>query len=310
MPVETELAEIAPGKDMLLTIGVFDGVHLGHKYLLSKLKEKAAEKNLLPGLITFRQHPRAVLASRAELPYLTGLEEKVRLIKDEGIQTVVVLSFTKELSKLTAREFIELLQKYLRMKGLFVGADFVLGRGREGNTNALRRLGEEMGFSLDVIPRLEAGQAQISSTAIRDALTRGNIKKAVGMTGRPYILAGKVIKGVGRGKGLGFPTANVDVDLHRLLPADGVYATVAYVDGKPYQSVTNIGKNPTFSAERRTVEAFLIDFSEDLYGRELKLDFIERLRGEKKFANVEELKQQMTADVKQGKIVLESVTTG
>src|SRR3989338_7857485 len=138
MQVEAELAEISPEKDMLLTIGVFDGVHLGHKYLLSQLRERARQQDLLSGVITFRQHPRAVLSSRAELPYITSLEEKVNLLKNEGIDSVITLSFTTELAQLSARQFVGLLKKHLRMRGLLLGADFVLGRNREGNVDTLR----------------------------------------------------------------------------------------------------------------------------------------------------------------------------
>ncbi|HLB27899.1 MAG TPA: bifunctional riboflavin kinase/FAD synthetase [Dehalococcoidales bacterium] len=306
MQVERELAEAAPEKDMLLTIGVFDGVHLGHKHLLSQLKERARERNLMSGVITFRQHPRAVLASRDELPYLTSLEEKVRLLKDEGIDKVITLSFTSELAKLSARQFVSLLQKHLRMRGLLVGADFVLGRNREGNADALRKLGQEMGFSVDTVSQMKSKGKVVSSTAVRNALTKGDMKKVTELIGRPFSLRGEVKKGAGRGAGLGFPTANIEIDPKQLLPADGVYATRAYFDGKSYAAVTNIGKNPTFGAHSRTVETYLLDYSGDLYGQKLKIAIIDRLRGEKKFASVEELKKQMTADVKQGKEILEA----
>ena len=306
MQVESELAGISPEKDMLLTIGVFDGVHLGHQHLLSQLRERARELNLLSGVITFRQHPRAVLSSRAELPYLTSLEEKVSLIKNEGIDSVIPLSFTPELAQLSARQFVGLLLKHLRMRGLILGNDFVLGRNREGDVDALRRLGEEMGFSVDAVPPLRISHKVVSSTAIRDALAKGNMKKVSSLIGRFFSLQGRVTKGAGRGSGLGFPTANLEIDPEHILPADGVYATRIYIDGKSYPSVTNIGKNPTFGENKRTVETYVINYSGNLYGHELKIDFIERLRGEKRFESVEDLIRQMTADVQQGKIILET----
>jgi len=306
MQVESELAGISPEKDMLLTIGVFDGVHLGHQHLLSQLRERARELNLLSGVITFRQHPRAVLSSRAELPYLTSLEEKVSLIKNEGIDSVIPLSFTPELAQLSARQFVGLLLKHLRMRGLILGNDFVLGRNREGDVDALRRLGEEMGFSVDAVPPLRISHKVVSSTAIRDALAKGNMKKVSSLIGRFFSLQGRVTKGAGRGSGLGFPTANLEIDPEHILPADGVYATRIYIDGKSYPSVTNIGKNPTFGENKRTVETYIINYSGNLYERELKIDFIERLRGEKRFESVEDLIRQMTADVQQGKIILET----
>src|SRR3972149_6190103 len=222
MQVESELAGISPEKDMLLTIGVFDGVHLGHQHLLSQLRERARQLKLLSGVITFRQHPRAVLSSRAELPYLTSLEEKVSLIKNEGIDSVIPLSFTPELAQLSARQFVGLLLKHLRMRGLILGNDFVLGRNREGDVDALRRLGEEMGFSVDAVPPLRISHKVVSSTAIRDALAKGNMKKVSSLIGRFFSLQGRVTKGAGRGSGLGFPTANLEIDPEHILPADGV----------------------------------------------------------------------------------------
>ena len=307
MQVEAELAEVSPKKDMLLTIGVFDGVHLGHQHLLSQLKEQARQQNMLSGVITFRQHPRAVLSGRHELPYLTSLPEKVSLIKNEDVDSVIPLSFTRELAQLSARQFVELLQKQIRMRGLVLGADFVLGRNREGNVDTLRKLGQEMGFSVDVVPPLRVSHRVVSSTAIRDALAKGNMKKVASLIGRPFSLQGRVTTGAGRGTGLGFPTANLEIDPKQLLPADGVYATRVHIEGKSYISVTNIGKNPTFGDNKRTIETFVLNYSGNLYGSELKIDIIERLRDEKRFDSVEELRKQMTADVEQGKIALESL---
>ena len=307
MQIETELSEIAPEKDTLLTIGVFDGVHLGHRYLLARLKEQAVESGLLSGVVTFRQHPRAVLGARRELPYLTSPKEKVGLIKGEGIDIVIPLSFTKDLAQLSPREFTGLLQKYLKMRGLLVGPDFVLGRNREGDAETLRKLGREMGFTVEVVsPKKMRGEV-VSSTGIRDALADGRMQEVIKMTGRPFSLQGKVTAGAGRGAGLGFPTANIEIDPKHILPPDGVYATRAYVDGKAYQSVTNFGKNPTFGANRRTVETYIMDYKGNLYGRELKIDIVEKLRGEKKFAGVEELKKQMAVDVEEGKAMLETL---
>ena len=308
MQVEAELAEVSPKKDMLLTIGVFDGVHLGHKYLLSKLKEQADKRRLLSGVVTFHQHPRAVLGNRPELPYLTSLDEKVALIKNEGIDTVITLSFSKELSRLSAREFVALLKKHLRMQGLVLGADFMLGQNREGDIARLSKLGQEMGFSVEAVPQATAGEQVVSSTVIRDALAKGSIKKVTGMFGRPFSLHGNVMRGAGRGKTLGFPTANIEVDPQQLLPPDGVYATIACLGCKTYLSLTNVGKNPTFGANRRTVEVYLLDFEGNIYGHELRIDFIERLRGERKFSSVEELKKQMAADVEQGRAALRTIT--
>ncbi len=306
MLVEEELAEFASEKDTLLTIGVFDGVHLGHQYLISQLREHARQEHWLSGVVTFRQHPRAVLSSRPELPYLTSLAQKVNLIKNEGVDLVVTLSFTTELAPLSARQFVELLKKHLRMRGLILGADFVLGRNREGNVDNLRKLGQEMDFSVTVIPPLRINNAVVSSTAVREALAAGDMEKVVSLIGRPFSLEGQVIHGAGQGAKLGFPTANLAVDSAQALPADGIYATWAYVDDQTYQSMTNIGRRPTFGDNGRTVETYILNYAGNLYGRQLKIDIVERLRPEQRFDSVEELKKQITEDIVRGRAILDS----
>jgi riboflavin kinase/FMN adenylyltransferase len=306
MLVEEELAALAPEKDMLLTVGVFDGVHLGHKYLLSQLMERARKQDLLSGVVTFRQHPLEVLSPQTELPYLTSLDEKVSLLKNEGVEAVITLSFTPELAQLSAGQFVTLLKKYLRMRGLVIGPDFALGRNREGDADALRKLGQDMGFSVTVIAPVKVNGEVVSSTAIRNAIAKGNIERVTRLIGRPFSLQGRVITGVGRGLKLGFPTANLEIDPGQTLPPDGVYATLSYVDGKTYQSVTNIGKRPTFKDNGRTVETYILNYQGDLYGREVKIDIVERLRGEKRFNSAEELKKQITDDIKRGITILDS----
>ena len=306
MQVEEELAELSPEKDMLLTIGVFDGVHLGHKYLISQLTEHARQQNLLSGVVTFRQHPQKVLSPRTNLLFLTNLAEKVNLLKNEGVDAVVALSFTQELAQLSVDQFVGLLRKYLRMRGLLIGPDFALGRNREGNADTLRALGQDMNFSVIIIPPVMVNGEVVSSTAIRNALADGNMKKVVNLMGRPFSLQGRVTTGASRGLKLGFPTANLDTDPKQALPADGVYATWAYVDDKTYQSVTNVGRRPTFGGNGRTVEVYIFNYHGNLYGHELKINVIERLRGEKQFDSVEELKKQIAVDVKQGEAILNS----
>jgi riboflavin kinase/FMN adenylyltransferase len=305
--VEEELADFSPERDTLLTIGVFDGVHLGHKHLISVLLEKAAPTNLLPGVVTFRQHPEEVLSPGLWLPFLTDIETRIKLIRSEGVDIIVPLSFTTELARLGARQFLAILQKQLKMRGLVIGADFALGKGREGNPDTIRRLGEEMAFGVTVVPPLMVNGEVVSSTTIRKAMAAGDMKKVRDLTGRYFSLRGNVVAGTGRGEGLGFPTANLNISSGQALPPDGVYAGLAYANGKVYQTMTNIGYDPTFDGSERTVEAYLIDYSGDLYGHELSVDFVARLRDEKKFANASELKKQVAEDVRQGKIILESM---
>ncbi len=306
MSVEEELAKLSPGKDMLLTIGVFDGVHLGHKYLLSRLVEQARQQNLLSGVVTFRQHPQEVLSSRTKLPFLTDLTERSNLLKNEGVGAIIPLSFTAELFQLSARQFMSLLKQYLRMRGLVIGSDFALGQNREGNTDTLRVLGQEMDFSVTVVPPVMINGEVVSSTAIREALADGDVKKVQNLAGRPFSLHGQVVTGTGRGVELGFPTANLDIDPEQAIPADGVYAAWAYINGKAYQSMTNIGKSLTFDGKERIVEVYILDYHNDLYRRELRIDIMERVRGEERFNSAEELKKQIAKDVEQGRTILSS----
>lgn len=306
MLVEEELAAVSPEKESLLTIGVFDGVHLGHKYLISKLKKSAETENLQSVVVTFRRHPLEVLAPGTVPPYLTNCEEKVALLKAEKVDYVVPLTFTRELAGLAAGEFTALLKKHLKMKGLVVGADFALGRNREGDVAALREIGRTTGFSVMVVAPMNFFGEVVSSTAIRKHLAEGDFRSVKKMLGRSFSLQGPVTRGDGRGKTLGFPTANIYVNSVQSLLPDGVYATWAYIDGKAYPSVTNIGRRPTFGEHERAVETHAIDYSGDLYGRELKIDIIDLLRREKKFGNAEDLKKQITEDIEKSRMILGS----
>ncbi len=299
-----ELAKVSPKKDMLLTIGVFDGVHLGHKYLISQLMEQAKQQNLLSGVVTFRQHPLEMLSPQTRLLYLTTVTEKVNLLKNEGVDAVIPLSFTRKLAELGTRQFAGLLKKYLRMRGLVIGPDFALGRNRAGNVDTLPALGQDMGFSIKVIAPVRVNNEIVSSTAIRDALAGGDMKKVSRLMGRYFSLQEKVTTGAGRGSRLGFPTANLDVDSKQALPTDGIYATWTYIGDKAYPSMTNIGLRPTFASNERTVETYILNYHDNLYGHEIKIDFVERLRGEKRFDTVEELKKQIAEDIKQGIAIL------
>ncbi len=298
MGVVDELATIQPQKEMALTVGVFDGVHPGHQHLINALKAKADETGLLSGVVTFGWHPKALLEPQTELPYLTTLEERVRLIKGLGVDHVIVLSFTQELSQLTAREFVTLMRQYLKMRALVLGPDFALGKGRGGNIEVLRGLGEEMDFSVDVVSPLQVGDQVVSSTAIREALKEGSVRKVTQLLGRRFVLNGTVVRGDQRGgKLLGFPTVNLSILRNHALPADGTYVTLAHVGDQSYRAVTNIGLRPTFGEGERTIETHIIDFCEDLYERKIGIEFIKRIRGEMKFESLEQLKEQIGKDV-------------
>jgi len=238
---------------------------------------------------------------------LTNLAEKVKLLKNEGVYAVIPLSFNRELANLSASQFVGLLKKYLRMCGLIIGPDFTLGQNREGDAATLQTLGQDMNFSVTAMPPKMVNSEVVSSTAIRDSLANGDMKRVVKLIGRPFSLQGQVPSGAGQSsKSAFFPTANLGIDPKQAIPADGVYATWAHIDDKAYQAVTNIGWRPTFGGDSRTVETHILNYQENLYGRELKIEVVERLRDEKRFDTVEELKEQINEDIKQGKAILDS----
>lgn len=308
MAAADEIAGFRPEKDTVLTIGVFDGVHLGHKHLIARLVREARQRGLLAGIITFRSHPLDLLSPGTGLCMLADIDERVRLILNEGVDFVLPLTFTADLARMSARDFVTLLQKHLRMRGLVLGPDFALGRNREGNVERLQELGREMGFMVTAVPPLRLDSRVPSSTAIRQALAEGDVPTANRLAGRPFSLHGTVVRGAGRGTSLGFPTANLNIEPCYALPADGVYASWAHVNGNAYPAMTNVGTCPTFDGCPRTVEVYIIDYSGDLYGKDLRVDFLERVRKEKKFPSVEALKKQMAEDVVKGRAILERPT--
>lgn len=304
MDIEIELARWTPEKNIALTIGVFDGVHVGHRYLIDRLKEEAGQRGLLAAVMTFDRHPQQVLFPNSTLPILTNKEEKLGLLKELGVDPVIVLPFTPETAQLTARQFVSLLMKQLKMRTLIVGPDFALGKKREGDAVYLESLSQEMDFHLVAVPIVRKNGEIVSSTAIRAALAGGELGRVTKLLGRPYSMSGRIGPGDERGRTLGFPTANLSVEAGKALPPDGVYITMASVQGEVYPSVTNIGLRPTFGNGQRCVEVFILDFKGDLYGLNLRIDLIERLRDEKRFANAEELKVQIARDVEKARAVL------
>jgi len=310
MSLEEEFSAQASEKDTVLTIGVFDGVHLGHKELLAEVKRQAEQLNYLSGVVTFRQHPDELVHSGKVLPHLTGLEERINRLKGEGIDRIIVLSFSRDMLEIEALDFVKLLKKYLKMKALVVGPDFALGKNRKGDAKYLSELGKAMSFSVTSVPPKVVNGETVSSTAIRKALAAGDMKHVLNLQGQYFSLAGPVVSGFGRGKELGFPTANLDVDRKQALPPDGVYATIAYIEHRVFQSLTSVGVRPTFDGVRRTIETFILDYRDDLYGKNIKIEFVERLRPEKKFASAEELKKQIEEDIKKGRTILNEIHQG
>jgi riboflavin kinase/FMN adenylyltransferase len=304
MKIEQELAGITPQGKTLLTIGVFDGVHAGHRYLLEKLQQRAVEKNLLSGVVTFNPHPQSVLHPHSQLLWLSNLEDRVRAFQELGVKIVAVLTFTPKVAQLSAQDFMSLLKKHLKMQGIMVGPDFALGRSQEGNINLLHTLGHEMNFSVEVIPPFTIDGEVVSSTLIRQALIQGDMRRVERLMGRYFYLRGKVITSDKRGRVLGFPTANLDIKPQQALPGNGIYATITQVNEKRFPSATNIGIRPTFGKGEKTVETHLLNYKGDLYGKDMRLEFVQKLRDEQRFSSPEELKIQIEKDVQEVEAIL------
>ncbi len=300
-----DLSKGRPGRETYLSIGVFDGVHLGHLHLIDILVREAAKADCIPGVVTFRNHPREVLDHGLHVSRLTTEEERERLLRQAGIEVVIPVTFTREVSLITASDFTASLQRQLGMRGLVVGSDFALGHNREGTPDFLKDLGEEQGFAVKVADDRTVDWERVSSTVIREALAQGDVGGATRLLGRRHTLTGDVVHGESRGGSLlGYPTANINVDGGLVIPMDGIYATWVYVGEKRYQAATSIGVRPTFGKGERTIEAFLLDFQGDLYGKRLRLEFVERLRDEVGFDSAETLRAQIELDVETTRQVL------
>ena len=311
LSVIEELRKVSIQKGTAVTIGVFDGVHLGHQSLLRRTMEEARARGLLSAVLTFRNHPRTVLTPGFQPRYLMDLDHRLKAMESLGLDRVVAITFTRAVSQLRAREFVTLLKDKLRMKVLVVGPDFALGSKREGDIAMLSELGGEMDFQVSCMDLVQEGDQVVSSTVIRDALAQGDVARARSLLSRPFNLSGQVVVGEKRGRILGFPTANLEVDAERALPADGIYATRARVKGTAMDSISYIGTNPTFDGVKRSIEVYIFDFDGDLYGQRLSVDFITQVRGDARFSGPQELIDQMNRDVARAREVLaESYVNG
>jgi riboflavin kinase/FMN adenylyltransferase len=289
-----------------LTIGIFDGVHRGHQQILHRLVEGAHAAQAVPVVLTFSPHPAVVLGGKKNFPCLTTLEERVALLEGLGVEVVITQLFDHKLAAESAEDFMGSLAGPLGLRRLLVGYDFALGRDREGNAQRLIAIGQNLGYIVETIPVLSQAGHPISSTSIRAEIMQGAVEAAGRDLGRPYALAGEVVHGDGRGRTISIPTANIQVDRDKVLPADGVYAAWAWVQDGCFPAVINIGIRPTFSSGGQTaiVEAHLPGFERDLYGQVLKLDLVARLRGETKFPTVEALVAQIHTDIEQAGVLL------
>jgi riboflavin kinase/FMN adenylyltransferase len=288
-------------QDAWLTVGSFDGVHRGHQAILRKLIAGAHATGASAVVLTFFPHPSIVLRGRSGPFYLTSPEERAVLLGQQGIDHVITLKFDKTLASQTARAFVQALYDHLGLRHLCIGRDFALGRGREGDLSFLQNLGKELGYAVSVMrPILHKGQV-VSSSRIRTALLDGDVRLAKALLGRPFQVHGEVVAGDGRGRTIGIPTANLEVWPERLLPKSGVYACLACVDGQTRRAVANIGVRPTFESQEALprLEAHLLDYAGDLYGKDLTLRFVARLRDEQRFPDIQTLVNQIRTDISQ-----------
>jgi riboflavin kinase/FMN adenylyltransferase len=282
-----------------LTIGSFDGVHKGHQALVKELVSQAREVHDTSVVLTFFPHPSVVLRGRKPAFYINTPEEKAQLLGALGVDVVVTHPFDLKLSRVSAEDFLSQLHVRCGFRNLWVGEDFVLGHNRRGDRFFLEREGQERGFQLHQIKPVMVSGEIVSSTRVREALRSGDVARVESYLGRPFEVPGKVVQGAGRGQGLGFPTANLEIWEERAFPRKGVYACMAEVDGRRWKAVTNIGVRPTFNSDEvsPTVEAHLLEFSGDLYGKEIRLAFIARLRDERRFAGPEALMERIQVDI-------------
>lgn len=294
----TDLSELTLPASAL-TIGSFDGLHLGHQALVGAMTAQARELNLPAVVLTFFPHPSVVLRGRRPAFYITQPDEKARLLFGLGVDHVITQRFDDELSRVPAAEFLDRLIRQLGLKELWVGEDFALGFEREGNRAFLKRASGERGFGFHVLSPVSVGGEVVSSTRVREALRTGDVARVAVYLGRPFAVVGRVVRGAKRGQGLGFPTANLQLPEEQAYPGRGVYASYATVEGARLPSVTNVGLRPTFGDDLPApiVETHLLDARRDLYDQTIRLEFIDRLREERRFPSVDALRAQIAQDV-------------
>ncbi|KIA83433.1 riboflavin biosynthesis protein RibF [Kaistella solincola] len=284
---------------LALSIGMFDGVHRGHQSIINQLKAVAKAKNLESGILTFWPHPRLIFNPEDDLKLLNTLDEKTTLLKNFGIENLFLKEFDQDFRNLTGEEFVrKVLVEKLQIKHLIVGYDHVFGKDRSGNYELLEKLAPELGFEVEKMEVVNVHNKHISSTKVRNALLEGDIAEANLMLGYHYSVSGKVVHGKKIGRTIGYPTANIDVESLKLLPKKGAYITDVFLNGEQYKGMLSIGTNPTVGGTEKTVEVYILDFDEDIYGKEITVAFREFLHDEIKFESLEKLIEKLDDDKK------------
>ncbi|MFC0183603.1 bifunctional riboflavin kinase/FAD synthetase [Pseudarcicella hirudinis] len=299
MIVSHGIQEFQKLENAVVTSGTFDGVHLGHQKILKRLKEVADQNGGESVVITFYPHPRSVIASEAQtVKLLSTLEEKIALLEQNGVNHLLIIPFTREFSELTSEEFIQkILIDSIGTKKLVIGYDHRFGRNREGGFEYLEKNAGKYGFKIEEISRQDIENVGVSSSKIRKALSEGDVRTAEHFLGRKYAISGLVVKGKQLGRTIGFPTANVQVrEISKLIPADGVYAVKVIYNEQSFGGMLNIGNRPTVDGTFQTIEVNIFDFNQDIYGENLTIEFVQKVRNEQKFNGLEALKEQINKD--------------
>ena len=294
----TDITTFTTQQPTVLTIGTFDGVHLGHQKIVERVVTTARQEGLLATVFTFFPHPRMVVQHDKGLKLIHTLEEKKQLLQQLGVDLLVVQPFNEAFSQLTAEEFVStILVQRLNVKKVIIGYDHRFGRNRTANIDDMRLFGEKYGFAVEEISVQEVDEVSVSSTKIREALNKGDVTTAEHYLGTPYSLTGTVVHGLNLGRTLGYPTANIQVtEDYKLIPKDGVYVVYSYIGGQKVYGMMSIGKNPTIEGKGASIEVYFFDFNGDLYDRELTIYFVKYLREERKFSSVALLKKQLQDD--------------
>lgn len=304
MQIAHSLESRLTDRPTVLTIGKFDGVHLGHQRLVRTAVARARELGCLSAVLTFEPHPDVVIRPERELYLLTSLDERSELLGQLGPDLLVVAPFSRETMSTPAAEYMRRICAALPLRELWVGSDFALGRGREGNVPRLQEIGQDLGYTVGTVDAVELAGAPVSASRARQCLYAGDVQGVIPLLGRPFWIRGPVEEGDRRGQTIGYPTANIAVAPVHALPADGVYACQVYLDAEPLPAVTNVGTRPTFAGTRRTVEAHLLDWQGNLYGQTVRLEFLHHLRGEQKFSGIDELVAQIGRDAQRARELL------
>jgi riboflavin kinase / FMN adenylyltransferase len=292
-------------KNSWLTVGVFDGVHRGHQEIIKALTAGAHANNAPAVVLTFDPHPAKVLG-RGDIKLLTLPDERAELLGELGVDVVITHPFDRDVADITALDFMKQLKSHLGLQYLVLGYDSTLGKNREGNATRLTEIGQELDYAVQVVSALSDESGVISSTEIRKLISTGNVAEAERLMGHPYSLHGPVIHGDGRGKRINVPTANIGYSQEKIIPANGIYACWAHLQGERFRAAINIGINPTFTPDKQVpnVEVHLLDFDREIYGQDVRLEFVARLRNEVKFDSVDVLVEQIWKDVEETRKIL------